>query len=137
MRAISLWQPWATAIALGTKRIETRGWSTDYRGPLLIHAAKRWEAEQREFAAVEQNLARLPLRIPLGAIVAAARLVDVKPTEELIGDIGALERLYGDYSPGRFGWVLEEVRAFVEPIPFRGSQGFFMVPDRLVPVTER
>jgi hypothetical protein len=41
MNAISLWQPWATAIALGSKRIETRPWATAYRGPLAIHAAKR------------------------------------------------------------------------------------------------
>jgi len=41
MKALSLWQPWASAIALGSKRIETRGWATSYRGPLAIHAAKR------------------------------------------------------------------------------------------------
>lgn len=28
MRALSLWQPWASAIAAGAKKIETRGWST-------------------------------------------------------------------------------------------------------------
>ena len=36
MKALSLYQPWATAIALGSKRIETRGWPTSYRGPLAI-----------------------------------------------------------------------------------------------------
>ena len=41
MRAISLWQPWASVVALGSKRIETRHWSTGHRGPLAIHAAKR------------------------------------------------------------------------------------------------
>ena len=41
MKAISLWQPWATAIAVGAKRIETRHWPTKHRGPLMIHAAKR------------------------------------------------------------------------------------------------
>lgn len=41
MKALTLWQPWASLIALGVKTIETRGWSTNYRGPLAIHAAKR------------------------------------------------------------------------------------------------
>lgn len=46
-RAISLWQPWASLIMTGAKTFETRSWSTEYRGPLVIHAAKgglsKWE----------------------------------------------------------------------------------------------
>jgi len=41
MKALTLWQPWASLIAVGAKRIETRSWSTKYRGPLAIHAAAR------------------------------------------------------------------------------------------------
>ena len=41
MKALSLWQPWASLVALRVKTIETRSWSTSYRGPLAIHAAKR------------------------------------------------------------------------------------------------
>lgn len=40
MRALSLWQPWATFIADGWKKVETRSWTTPYRGPIAIHAAK-------------------------------------------------------------------------------------------------
>ena len=40
MKALTLHQPWATLVAVGEKRIETRSWSTDYRGPLAIHAGK-------------------------------------------------------------------------------------------------
>lgn len=40
MKAITLTQPWATLVAIGAKRIETRSWATRYRGPLAIHAAK-------------------------------------------------------------------------------------------------
>lgn len=38
MKAITLMQPWATLVAIGAKRLETRSWSTNYRGPLAIHA---------------------------------------------------------------------------------------------------
>lgn len=132
MRCISLWQPWASAIALGVKRVETRHWSTDYRGPLAIHASKRWTREQIEFAQVERSLGRLPGRIPLGALIAVCDLVDVRPTLELKTQVSAIERIYGNYEPGRFGWVLENVRALPEPIAFCGRQGFFNVPDELV-----
>jgi hypothetical protein len=40
MKALTLYQPWATLVAIGAKRIETRSWSTNYRGPLAIHAGK-------------------------------------------------------------------------------------------------
>ena len=39
MKTLSLIQPWASLIALGEKRIETRSWGTRYRGPLAIHAS--------------------------------------------------------------------------------------------------
>ena len=137
MRAISLWQPWASAVALGNKRIETRHWATKYRGPLAIHAAKRWGSEQRAFARVEKALGRLPGRIPLGAIVAVCRLVDCVPTEDLMAQrdafgLRAVERLYGNYEPGRFGWILEDIRPLPEPIGFVGKQSFFSVPDEIL-----
>lgn len=62
MRAISLWQPWASLVVLGAKKIETRHWSTNYRGPLLIHAAKRtselYLARSRNFAKALEPLSK-------------------------------------------------------------------------------
>lgn len=40
MKAITVWQPWATLLATGQKHNETRSWKTSYRGEILIHAAK-------------------------------------------------------------------------------------------------
>lgn len=124
MRAISLWQPWAAGIAIGHKSIETRHWSTNYRGPLLIHAAKRFGPEEREFASVERTLGRLPERLPLGAYIAITHLVDVRPTEELALEVGPIEKLYGNYEPGRYGWILERTSSF-PPVPAKGRQGFW------------
>lgn len=36
IKVITVWQPWATLIALRVKRLETRSWATKYRGPLAI-----------------------------------------------------------------------------------------------------
>lgn len=133
MKAISLWQPWASAIAVLLKRNETRGWATKYRGPIAIHAAKRWQADQRVFAelAREQD-ARLPAELPFGAIVAVAWLEDCLPTMQVLPTVGALERLYGNYQPGRYAWPLRDIVALERPVPYRGAQGFFEVPDILL-----
>ena len=53
MKAISLWQPWASAIAVGAKRYETRGWPAvaggqRFAGWLAIHASKREKYPKEE-----------------------------------------------------------------------------------------
>jgi len=40
MKALSVRQPWAWAIIYALKDIENRGWPINYRGDILIHAAK-------------------------------------------------------------------------------------------------
>lgn len=165
MKAVSLWQPWATAIALGSKRVETRDWSTSYRGLLAIHAAKRLHQGELIYYASCWNwcgaLAKLGKRmgdgkslrdlLPFGAIVATCVLRDCRPTESFtVGELETprrpegeasdmldwTERLMGNFAPGRFGWVLEEVQPTRWPIPFTGRQGLFDVPDELL-VRER
>lgn len=131
MKAISLWQPWASAIALGHKTIETRGWPTRHRGPIAIHAAKRWTAEEKEMARIfEARYGMTGLADPpRGCIVAVATLVSVRPTEHLVDEISETEEMLGNYGRGRCGWMLEEVRKLDDPVPWRGMQGLFEVPD--------
>ena len=135
---LSLWQPWATLIAIGAKRIETRGWATNYRGPLAIHAAKNTTqievCRELEFSEHLQGWIddwegeKLDHHLPLGAIVAVADLVDCVPiTGAMAEQISDQERNFGDYGPGRFGWVLENVRRLKTPIPQRGAQKLFNV----------
>jgi hypothetical protein len=50
MKALTLYHPHAMLVETGWKEVETRGWYTDYRGPLAIHAAKRWTDEERDTA---------------------------------------------------------------------------------------
>lgn len=128
MKALSLWQPWASLIAHGVKRVETRGNSTNYRGPLLIHAAKVWGTEQQSvhdrLMANETIKARTPWALPFGAVVAVAKLVAVhRMTQTLIDAQTPLEREVGNWQVGRYAWVLEDVRSIPWPcIPLRGMQ---------------
>lgn len=41
MKALTIWQPWASLLVSGQKKYETRSWATSYRGPIAIHAAMR------------------------------------------------------------------------------------------------
>lgn len=45
MKAISVRQPWAWLIVNGYKDIENRTRNTSYRGRILIHASKKFDAE--------------------------------------------------------------------------------------------
>lgn len=94
MKALTLWQPWASLIAVGAKTIETRSWSTKYRGPLAIHASKHYEPfridEDHGWVSGSQMLwdrdGDLSSHsyfhpVPLGAVVATAQLIDCVPTD--------------------------------------------------------
>lgn len=127
MKALSLWQPWATLVALKHKQVETRSWSTNYRGPIAIHAAVRALAgEARQLASEEHAFGRLPGRIPFGAIVATAKLVDVQPTQDAQLLVSALDRRLGNFAWGRFAWFLEEIVPLSDPLPARGRQGLWV-----------
>ena len=143
MKALTILQPWASLIAIGAKKIETRSWPTKYRGPIAIHAGKEmWhltlmqgnqllqDAVIRAFGG-EPNRARGSAQggnfnLPYGAVIAIAEIVDCKPTEGFIfggtqRDISEDELLFGDFTPGRYAWILDNIRR-IEPVPARGMQ---------------
>lgn len=123
MKAISLWQPFASAIFYGFKHFETRHWLTNYRGPLAIHAAK---IKRPELSAIATLHGGLPDDLPYGAIIGTCDLVTVIPIEQVRLFATASELHFGDFNPGRFAWVLDNIRS-IKPIPCKGRQGFFNV----------
>lgn len=134
MKALSLWQPWASAIAVGAKKIETRGRRMNYRGLLAIHAAKK---RSRELDNVSLALARMlrgcvdlpgPSDLPRGAVVAIVEVVTCREMDRAwIDEQHAIERALGDWQPGRFGIVLTCVRRLAKPYPLRGRQGLWNI----------
>ena len=144
MKAISLWQPWASAIALGYKTHETRHWSTHHRGMIAIHAAKRWTRDEREFVEQFQEEypeCPFPEDMPLGCVVAVAELTKVistnSPDIKPLIDTDDSNYALGNYFPERFAWQLERVDKLSNPVPCKGRQGIFDLPqDVLVKVYE-
>lgn len=103
MKALTLTQPWASLVALGAKKIETRSWKTAYRGPLAIHAAKGFPKDAQRLVLEDWNFftplapyhaqsmkaagAKLIFSgagrkvlgaLPLGSVIATCDLVDCK-----------------------------------------------------------
>lgn len=131
IKALSVWQPWASLLAHGVKEYETRSWATKYRGLLAIQASARWGRDQREvvgwhpypdlLAALELSAADLPL----GFVVGVAELVDVVPTLKVAPLLSENEQRLGDFRPGRFAWKLGNVRPLSVPIYAKGAQGLW------------
>jgi hypothetical protein len=130
MKALTIKQPWASLIALGEKKMETRSWKTNYRGPLLIHAGK----------SIDKIACKLPeiygvmedYEYPTGVIIAKCNLVDCVKIKydmpyfdgadlENGMQIGGNEYEFGDYTEGRYAWILDNVEMLKEPIPAKGQ----------------
>lgn len=156
MKGLTLTQPWATLVAFQEKQIETRSWATDYRGLLAIHAAKGVASiggeaglanlcdSERFFQALRPHVSGYTAKeraadLPRGVIVAVVELVDVWPTSALQledavgwGRSPDQERAFGDYSPGRFAWILRHRLNLHDGIPCRGALGLWDVPADVV-----
>ena len=127
MKAISIREPYASLIAEGRKKLETRGrWPYKYRGDILIHASvKIWEPGSEKTAELMGDLEG---GIHPGCIVARARLVDVvEMTPDFIREISLHdpeEFKAGFYEEGRVALVLEDVEP-IDPIPAKGCLGIW------------
>jgi hypothetical protein len=139
--ALTLTQPWASLVACGAKRIESRSWTTGRRGWLAIHASKAFPLDAQRFA--ETPVVRKALlaagyirqpgdestcsswQLPSGQVIAIARLTCIVrlPSEELRVD--EQERAFGNYTNGRYAWIFAEVHSLPLQMPARGSLGLW------------
>jgi hypothetical protein len=159
VKALPLWQPWASLVVCGAKRVETRGFPPSRLGlrdgqRLAIHATKAWGnpsdggmnfaeffvlCTSSPFSHVLMGAGfRSYADLPRGALIGTCVL---DHASQITADSGAklavtnpTEYHFGDYTPGRWAWALRDVEPLPQPIPFRGSQGAFDVPDDLVGV---
>ncbi len=153
MKAITLTQPWATLVAVGAKKIETRSWTTRYRGLLAIHAAKNFPKEA-QYLCFQEPFRKILIgkygfmhggeiyfgnhTFPLGQIIATCNLVDcIKifgKEQETHWTPGGMEfkippdepeLSFGSYGPGRYAWILDNVKPLPTPVAMRGSLGLW------------
>lgn len=178
MKAISLWQPWASLIAAGVKAYETRSWAPPREligKPIAIHAAKRIDPGAAQFAEeliygqhqpggyeLADKLATVidctpdelmgqfgQSLMPVGCVVCIARLDAAfqlgEPAEGTAAPAASVTRRmtsrampdcftvrydeFGDYAPGRWAWLLRDVKVLTPPAPVVGRQGIFDLPN--------
>jgi activating signal cointegrator 1 len=123
--ALTLWQPWASLIAIGAKPYETRSRPPPRRlmgQRVAIHAAARkprhadLNGETHRAMCEAFGSGAWLLTLPLGVIVCTVVLADALPVERVTRD------LFGDYSTGRWAWRLEDVRRVDPHVPAKGMQ---------------
>ena len=122
MKAFTVYQPYAYAIIAGLKQYETRPRRTHIRGRVAVHAAKG----NPKFVTLAVDMA-LPetMKLHYGAVLGTVEIVDCVPVEAIIHTLSEREKALGDYSPGRFAWVLKNPVAFPAPVQVKGKQGWW------------
>lgn len=136
LKALTLTQPWATLVASGAKRVETRSWTTKHVGPLAIHAAQSFPHWAQDLCDIEPFRAALEQagyqkhpeamhnawNLPLGQIIA---IVWLDRVERITPDypVSEPERSFGDFTPGRYAWHFSSIYQLTTPIAARGSLG--------------
>lgn len=151
MKALTIYQPWASLIMLGAKPFEFRHWdySSRFAGlvghRIVIHASAR-AIKPQEIADIRKRIAEgtsglkseiaIPLLERLQAAFKCQGVVELsaglgtaiigKPRR--VGEIfsGTIDSDRLDHSV--YGWPLTDVRPFLEPSPCRGLQGFWDWP---------
>ena len=134
IKALTIHQLWAWAILAGHKTIENRTWSTNYRGPLAIHAGAS-RASCDESAAFIRQLGIEPppvSELTFGAVIGVCDVVDVISMADKGRLIGRSPLLTSPWFEGPFGFVLANVRPLL--LPLRGMPGLFSIdlPDDLI-----
>jgi hypothetical protein len=139
MKALTLWQPWASLIACGAKKYETRSWPAPKTlkpgDPVAIHAAARQvhinelSDELMELMCAGSKLGPastlcMAALLPRSAVLAVCEFVECRGTN-MVHDITAAEQAMGDWDMGRWAWRLQVVYVAEPPIPAAGHQGLW------------
>jgi hypothetical protein len=144
MKAITLWQPWASLVMLGWKRYEFRSWAAPkalWGQRIVIHSSARrvrddelmsiitgesqscWPLRQdsHTFDQVEawlQSIRRKTVTPPYSAGLGTVLLGEPKTAKQLSPDDDRVD-------PRMWGWPVSEPELFAEPVKCNGSQGFW------------
>lgn len=144
MKALTVWQPWASLIIAGAKRVEWRGWACPrwvIGHRIAIHAGARpvradeiadilarIDAGETDLtpelarALLERNhIRQWPLSSVLGTAIIGAAIPALDWVRAHAPDFLDSDRI--DHS--KFAWPLSEIDRFEPPVPGRGAQGFW------------
>jgi hypothetical protein len=149
MKAITIWQPWASLIMAGAKPYEFRSWPATraLRGQrIAIHAGarpvKRVEmvdlltrglSSEAWTTALKLDIA-LPLldrwltspgQLPLSSILGTATLGEPRRAFDIVSEFGARLNDSDRSEHCNWAWPLTDIEVFKPFVPARGAQGFW------------
>ncbi|MFC3693074.1 hypothetical protein [Chenggangzhangella methanolivorans] len=151
--ALTVWQPWASLIAIGAKPYEFRGWRAPraYQGRrIAIHAAARpvriaevvemiedltsdraWTTclDAKLALPVLERVYRDPKILPLSAVVCTAMLGVPRHGDDIAAEFGGPVNDSDRHDHAHWGWPLTDVFVLEPPAPARGAQGFWTWTD--------
>ena len=115
MKALTVRQPWTSLIIAGHKNIENRGWPTNHRGKLAIHAGLAVDSDAlARHAKLLRRLGLSPENLPKGRILGTVTVLDCRDDSSSPWA-----------EPGLWHWVLANPRAFKHPVPAKGRLGLW------------
>lgn len=134
MRALTIWQPWASAVATCHRPLENRPWPPPRNligRPFALHAGKRWDDDATLCRNLGIDDSLLESRGAVICIATIDRVIipDALPgTAEHVDTLTAEERRW--YS-GAYGWIFRDVLRLREPVPCRGFQHLWTLPPAI------
>ena len=152
MKALTIWQPWASLIMLGAKPYEFRGWhapNTIVGQRIAIHAGAR-KPRRAEIADIITRIntsdawttcihmtpdtLRIldawhanPGKLYTGCILGTAILGEPKKASEIVGEFGGVVNDSDRDEHFNWAWPLSDPHYLREPLPMKGMQGFWNV----------
>ncbi len=151
MKALTIWQPWASLIMTGAKPYEFRRWDYSQRircvtgSRIVIHAGARpmraaeiddiLERINDHISSLRREIARPLLErikaahklrgvVPMACGLGTATLLRPKRVDALFSSPADSDRI--DHH--MWAWPLVDIKPFAEPVPMRGFQGFWDWP---------
>jgi hypothetical protein len=150
MRALTIRNPWAWAIAHGHKKVENRTWVPHIRNLrtfIAISASKEREVPATHTLKVNELCPTFPQGgMEFGAVVAVVRLVGLLQLDEYCDVVDQMwhhkelswpqwceqNPLWRRWAFGPRCWVFDDVFKLPKPVPCKGSLGLWMLPDSVL-----
>jgi hypothetical protein len=142
MKALTVYQPWASLIVIGAKPYEFRCW--DYRARerglegqrIVIHAGARpvkLPEVEDIIERMEDRLSSLRSQIAMPLLERLCAAHKCRGVVELSAGLGTaiLGTPQSVIDHHMWAWPLTDIQPFATPVPMRGAQGFWNWPEAL------
>lgn len=139
MRAFTIRQPWAWAVATGAKSVENRKQAFNYTGPLMVHAGGQL-ADAAAFTTVHDltgspvpDLGRpgCPTESALGAVIAVVDITGVHRSTDCNNTCSPWAQPYQAHH------VLSNPRILRRPVTANGRLGLWRPDEDLIAAVRR